>query len=492
VKASIISVLICGLLTLPARAATADEVRFVGNKVIEQGQVVTGDVVVVTGDLVVRGHVTGSAIAYVGDITLDSSAVVDGDVIARRGRIFLTPGATISGNLVEGKLPGLKVGRKEEKPLRVRESYELEDEFEPEKREKPGHYREENTDFKLAYDKVNGLYLGLDVNEFPVSDYGMRFRVFGSGGYAIASHSWQGQGGFGMGCLPRGQLEISADAYHLTATEDSWFISDHENSLAAFFLHEDFRDYYLREGAGSTIAWHPMEMLELSARYQAENHESLENATNWALFGPNKNFLPNLTAQEGMLREFVFGARLDSRDDENKPFSGWKFESSIELTNPHLASDFDYRRAVVDLRRYQPLSRFVNLDMRVRLGNSDGTLPPQKRFYLGGPSSLPGFGLKEFSGREFALWNAEIRLHDERKHHHHGLNGLFKGFGLFFFTEVGLTADRPLADFSTPDWKNDIGVGISDHEGSLRIQVAKRTDRADDAYVWMLRIERPF
>ncbi len=479
------------LLILAASASRADDVRVVGNRVVAADEVITGDVVVVTGDLVVRGHITGSAIAYVGNVTLDSSAVVDGDVIARRGRIFRSSGAIVSGNIVEGKLPGVEVGRESESSLRVRQTYQWDDEEgESERKERRNHRWEhdENTDFKLAYDKVDGLYLGLDINEFPVSDYGMQFRTFASGGYAFASHSWQGRGGFGFGVLPRGQLELSLDIYHLTHTEDSWYMSDTENSLAAFFLHEDFRDYYLREGFGSTLAWQPLEMLELSARYQAERHDSLTNATDWALFGGNKAFLPNLPANEGMLRAFVFGLRLDTRDDEEEPLSGWRFESSLELSHPDLASDFDYRRYVLDLRRYQPLTPFVNLDTRIRWGNSNGKLPPQKRFYLGGPSSLPGFGLKELSGKEFALWNAEIRLHDERSHHHGWLGHL----GLFFFADVGLAADQPLSDFSPSDWMSDAGVGLCNQDGDFRIQVAKRTDRADDAYVWMLRIERPF
>lgn len=479
------------LLISAASACRADDVRVVGDRVVAADEVITGDVVVVTGDLVVRGHITGSAIAYVGNVTLDSSAVVDGDVIAKRGRIFRSSGATVLGNIVEGKLPGVEVGRESESSLRVRQTYQWEDDEEESEREGHRNHRwqnDENTDIKLAYDKVNGLYLGLDINEFPVSDYGMQFRTFASGGYAFASHSWQGKGGFGFGVLPRGQLELSVDVYHLTHTEDSWYMSDTENSLAAFFLHEDFRDYYLREGFGSTLAWQPFEMFELSARYQAERHDSLQNATDWALFGGNKAFLPNLSADEGMLRAFVFGLRLDTRDDEAEPFSGWSFESTMELTNPDMASDFDYRRYVVDLRRYQPLTPFVNLDTRLRWGSSDGTLPLQKRFYLGGPSSLPGFGLKEFSGDKFALWNAEIRLHDERGRHH----GLLGHLGLLFFVDMGLAADQPLSDFSPSDWMSDAGVGLCNQDGDFRIQVAKRTDRADDAYVWMLRIARPF
>ena len=109
-KISLITACFPILLILATSPCPADDVRVVGDRVVAADEVVTGDVIMVTGDLVVRGHITGSAIAYVGNITLDSSAVVDGDVIARRGRIFRSSGASVSGNTVEGKLPGVEVG----------------------------------------------------------------------------------------------------------------------------------------------------------------------------------------------------------------------------------------------------------------------------------------------------------------------------------------------------------------------------------------------
>jgi outer membrane protein assembly factor BamA len=163
-------------------------------------------------------------------------------------------------------------------------------------------------------------------------------------------------------------------------------------------------------------------------------------------------------------------------------------QAEVELTNPDLASDFDYRRAVVDVRRYQPLNQYVNFDTRVRVGNSEGTLPIQKRFYLGGPSSLPGFGLKSFSGQEFALLNTELRFHDE---YHRGHWFMFD-LSLFIFADIGMATDQSLVDLESNEWANDVGVGVSTDEGNVRLQVAKRTDTSDDPYTFMLRIARPF
>ncbi|RJP77642.1 MAG: hypothetical protein C4524_07925 [Candidatus Zixiibacteriota bacterium] len=472
---------------LAAGAAGAGDVRVFGDKVVEADETVTGDIIAVTGDLVIRGRVTGTCVAYVGDITLDSAAVVEGDVVARQGRIFRAPGSQVTGNLVQGSLPGVQIGRDDSPALAWEGDWESRRSLrEREECCDDDHSLIGETDLKLAYNKVDGLFLGLEVEEFPFSDYGIHFRTFASGGYGFSSHSWQGRGGFGFGFLPRGQMELSVDAYHLTYTEDAWYMSDRENTLAAFFLHEDFRDYYEREGFGTTLAWNPVPAFDLSARYQAEQHHSLGNETEWALFWGSKSFRLNLPITEGMLRAFIFAAGLDTRDRDDRPECGWRLAAEMELTDPDLASDFDYTRYLLDLRRYQPLYRFVNLDTRLRLGRSEGDPPPQKLFYLGGPSSLPGFGLKEFAGTEMALWNGEIRLHDE-----HG-RGFFDEVGLIFFADVGMTADGSLADLAARDWASDVGVGLSSASGQVRLQVAKRTDTSEDAYTWMLRIERPF
>lgn len=499
--------LLFGLLSA-ASCAASDEVRFFGDKVVAADEVISGDVIAVTGNLIIRGQISGNAVAMIGDVILDSSAVVNGDVIAKQGRIHRNEGALVSGNIVEGSAPSIKIGRRTElEPHRLRSNgsnvaichNDSGDGIHPFGRRSNSLVFSE-TDIQLSFTKVDGLYLGIQMDQLPVNDYGIHFRTFAAGGFAFGSHTWQGSGGFGFGILPASGdppyretskrtptlLELSFDAYHQNFTEDSWYMSDMENSLASFFIHEDFRDYYQREGFGVTLSCMPLRALDLRLRYQAEQQSNLENAVNWALFGGDKSFLPNRPIESGMLREWIFGANLDTRDDGDNPGSGWLIRADFEWADPRIASDFDYRKWLVDLRRYQPLGRFVNFDTRIRLGNSGGKLPDQKRFYLGGPSSLPGFGLKEFSGLEVALWNAEILLHGNHRH------GNFTGIGLLFFTDVGMASDQPLTGISAGEWASDVGVGVSDPSDTFRVLVARRTNTSYDPYVWMLRIQRPF
>ena len=65
-----------------------DAVIHTGNYTVAAGEVVEGTLIVVGGNLTVRGHVTGSAIAIDGNVRLLPSARVDSDAVAVGGRVI--------------------------------------------------------------------------------------------------------------------------------------------------------------------------------------------------------------------------------------------------------------------------------------------------------------------------------------------------------------------------------------------------------------------
>lgn len=65
-----------------------DAVIRTGDYTVAAGEVIEGTLIVVGGDLAVRGHVTGSAIAIDGDVRLFPSARVDSDAVAVGGRVI--------------------------------------------------------------------------------------------------------------------------------------------------------------------------------------------------------------------------------------------------------------------------------------------------------------------------------------------------------------------------------------------------------------------
>ena len=77
--------------------ATEDTLRF-GARLIAAGDSVAGPILVVAGDLRVRGTVAGSAVVIGGDAILEPGGRVTGDVIAALGRVR-NEGGTIGGNI---------------------------------------------------------------------------------------------------------------------------------------------------------------------------------------------------------------------------------------------------------------------------------------------------------------------------------------------------------------------------------------------------------
>lgn len=74
-----------------------DTLRF-GGRVVEAGDSVAGPILVVAGDLRVRGTVAGSAVVIGGDLIVETGGRVTGDVIAALGSVR-NQGGTIGGNI---------------------------------------------------------------------------------------------------------------------------------------------------------------------------------------------------------------------------------------------------------------------------------------------------------------------------------------------------------------------------------------------------------
>ncbi len=86
---------------LPSIPRHSGEMMRIGSDItIERDQTVEGDVVAISGDIHVDGHVKGSVQALGGDVYLSSTSRVDGDVAAVRGELHEEPGASVGGQRV--------------------------------------------------------------------------------------------------------------------------------------------------------------------------------------------------------------------------------------------------------------------------------------------------------------------------------------------------------------------------------------------------------
>ena len=83
-----------------SESESGDIVRFGEDIILEEGEVVNGDVVAIGGDIQIAGKVTGDVAAVGGDVVAKSTAIIRGDAVSVGGKVRKEPGAQIRGSRI--------------------------------------------------------------------------------------------------------------------------------------------------------------------------------------------------------------------------------------------------------------------------------------------------------------------------------------------------------------------------------------------------------
>ena len=359
----------------------------------------------------------------------------------------------------------------------------------------------------VRYNRVDGLYLGFRLNrDYWRRRYPDRPFVYGLGGYSFNVKELQYQIGLEKGFFDDNRLALGGEYHRIIDTPDRWIIPDSENSLAAFFIKEDFHDFFLREGASGYINQNIGRTFSISAAYHYDKLDSLEKNTDWALFGSKKHFLENPPMDAGEIRSLVGRVVIDSRNSIKKTTRGWYIQLEAEHAGCDLGGNFEFDRLLVDFRRYQALGFDQGIDFRIRAGTSRGHLPWQRTFHLGGISTLRGFPYKAFpagrmnpGGNRMILAQVEYRMGEGIWPDELGL-GIFDLFNFIVFADAGWVYDAGpdselFEGFKNLSWKRlktDVGIAFANRSGSVRIEIARRTDTNKKPFSLYFRISRPF
>lgn len=362
--------------------------------------------------------------------------------------------------------------------------------------EQEGRYGQAETGLEVTYNRVDGIFVQVVMDTKWRSP--AKLRLFAHAGYAYKGEAWRYEIGiyrwFNLG---QNRLEVGIKNYDLTATEDEWVMATDENSAAAFFFKEDFRDYYRRSGTSLHLIGTLFRYLNLEMAYFLDEHESLKRETNWSLFGGRDKFRENPPADEGEVHSLMAKMVYDTRDDLMEPTSGFLAKASYEKGGDGFGGDFDFQRFLLDFRRYVRLSIYENLDLRLRMGTASGDLPVQLAFDLGGLGSLRGYNFKEFDNFDrLVLGNVEYRLQLGRL-----VPGYleekqiipFYDFGTAWFSDE---KDALSAGFDKLTWdrlKTSVGIGLSTGPGDgFRVNLARRLDDRDRPMIVRVRLRRIF
>ena len=261
----------------------------------------------------------------------------------------------------------------------------------------------------IRYNRVEGLALGVRLPELDADDW-EQVRPVGQVSYATAMGAWR----FAAGVEARpfsGPTVFSGTRVGLryrlnTATNDDWKMPWTENTLAAFFVRNDFFDYYEVQG-WSVYANQPLgRRVQISAGFLSEEHRTLARETSWSLFGDG-SFRPNPPADEGLSRSVI--AALDAGNVHSlrdRP-RGTALRAEIEVAPDAFGSELTFTRLVGELRHYGRIDRTNSYALRIRGGFATDDVPLQKTFSIGGPGSVRGYPLNWIWADQMVLANAE-------------------------------------------------------------------------------------
>lgn len=287
------------------------------------------------------------------------------------------------------------------------------------------------------------------------------------------------------------KLYVGGELHDVTASDDQWQLSSTEASLAAIGPRHSFRDYYRRRGVQISSAYRALPNVEFLLAWRNERQEPLRVESDFSVWNGDDAFRANLPAADGRLSAIVVGATVTSDDFDRESLEmsyrrhqldslfgqrvhgpehdsdmtrRWRIEWTSEISKPGgLQSDFDFRRHIVAGRAELPLSPHQDFNVRAIGGWSEGVLPPQRLFALGGIGSVHGYDFKEQVGNSMALVNLEYSL---------GERAGLRGIG---FLDVGKA--MPAAEslkgvgfgIGVGDFRLDFGYKLNDVPGSLQV-----------------------
>src|SRR3972149_2072395 len=83
------------------------------------------------------------------------------------------------------------------------------------------------------------------------------------------------------------------------------------------------------------------------------------------------------------MRSFVVSPGFSTTTRTSYGQEGWSLYGTAEFADKRYGGDFTFSQLTADIRRYQPLSRYDNINIRLRAGTSGGKLPAD----LAGPGN---------------------------------------------------------------------------------------------------------
>lgn len=295
------------------------------------------------------------------------------------------------------------------------------------------------------------------------------------------------------------QLTLGIRGFDDVVSNDRWQVSSLENSLAGVFLHEDFMDYYGKEGGLLFADYLFAQVHTLRLELAGHRYEEVQSNSGWSLFGTGKSYLANprtgFPIVAGNEKAVKLIGVFDWRDNPIFPIIGWYADVQFERT----FDDFETTALFATIKRHQPTISDHKFQIKLLAGTRTGSFAAQHLLNLGGIGSLRGYREKELVGDRLLFLTANYVIGQDWLYHV-PLRFLpfWEAVGIGVFAETGLAwfADPQNPDaglfstgeFSVSDMKSDVGLSLYLADNLLRVDFAQRLDRSRDNWRIMLRI----
>lgn len=391
--------------------------RSAGRVEIEDDRVVEGDVAVLTGPVLIAGRVKGRVLAINSDVVLRPTARIDGDLLVVGGEVEGRHSAFVGGEIRIYRQT-LEYVTEGDQIFPARNVARTDDESGWWRRWERNN-RRSGSKLQIAsagaYNRLEGLPINLGPQLYQNASWGSArldaYAVLRTGtsfdsGDDDIGHNINLEVKLGR----RGGLLLGGRAFNVVESTESWQLTDLEAGLASFLFRRDYRDYYQRHGGRVRAGFFVRRGADISLSYGDERWLSRTAENPWTLTRQSAGWRPNPAFDEGRLHMLNGTLRVDTRNDEDDPWSGWYVLADLEngigrITSvaprafplaPATPGDVRYARGFLDLRRYNRVSPDAQLNFRVVAGgwlNGD-PLPLQRRFAVDGPGALPGYDFR--------------------------------------------------------------------------------------------------
>ncbi|MCC7431269.1 hypothetical protein IT568_10525 [bacterium] len=305
--------------------------------------------------------------------------------------------------------------------------------------------------------------------------------------------------------------------YKITDTKDNWRVGFAENFSTTALLSRDYRDYYKRKGWSIFSKVLINGKMTTEIEYKRDNHKSLEAIDRKiSIFrGGKQRYNPSLGPDDIV-------SSLASRDTPDaKKFEGdyhslrvgflWKnwerkreiregFELSTEIEETiGKKSVRDFGLYTLEGKIYQPLTKKINFNSRIKIGSLTETDLQQKRFELGGISTLRAFGFKEFRGNRMFLWNSELFLHSWLNEQNASYEGWLGKMDFILLYDVGQVWHEKESDnfyqsgnFDFGKLESNVGIALTEKTGDLRFEILRTLSEKNANWEFYLRFAWDF